>query len=203
MNLDHIFIDLALTSTDPKKGEVIGVALVRTDARGTVRSINGTRTAYSEKIQAEKEIDADSRPIKESVEAMRALILHPSLDPQFIMVAYGNHDRDFLKKAWKEAGETEEIFGDRRAWLDMSQLVWPLAYCDMVSSRDLASVASCFGFTNEQPDTCTGDVELLMRTYWAMMKRFRLALAGEEAVRSAVGDPLSNALGKLGSLVGL
>ncbi len=199
MNIDHIFLDPALTSTDPEKGEVIALAVARTDHRGTVRTVDGVRAAYSERIRTEKEIDAESRELTEAVRAMRELVCHPSFDDKFVIVAHGNLDRAFLRKAWQKAGEKGEVFG-ARLWLDAAQVAWPLAYSDQVSSSDLTSLASTFGFTNSAPDTCTGDCELLMKTYWAMMRRYRLALVGEGAVRDVVGEGVSGFLGKLGSL---
>lgn len=190
---------------DPARGHVLGIAVVRTDARGNVRTVGeGVKAAYSERIESDGESDPEARDFEDAIQAMRALVMGPSFDPQFIVVSHGAAlDREFLRRAWQRCGNDGEIFGERRAWLDMNQIVWPLAYCDMVSSRDLASVASVFGLTNTAPDTCTGDCELLVRTYWAMMRRYRLAMVGEQTAREAIGETLGGALGKLGSLIGV
>lgn len=79
-----------------------------------------------------------------------------------------------------------------KTWLDISQLAWPLGYCDMISNRDLDTLCKHFGavVAHDAAGTMSGNCEALVRVYWAMMQRYRTALIGEEAVRDFGGEAL-------------
>jgi hypothetical protein len=194
VNLDHIFIDLAVSDPDPNKGEILALAVVRTDYKGKVLK------AFSETISTSDEFD--ERRFKTVIGRMQELILAKTFEMSYIVVAYGGDDRRFLRSSWERIAHDEAEVFPRRAWLDVQQLAWPLIFNDMMSDRTLDSLCVQFGISRDAStvDTAMGDCEALVRIYWAMMTRYRGALKGEEMVRQAGGETLAKVRKVVGSL---
>lgn len=193
MNLDHIFIDLAVTDPNPEKGKIIALAAVRTDKRGNVLAAFSDETStggeYSEAL------------FKKSIAAMESAILAKRFEMSYIVVAhFAEVDRRFLTSAYEAA--SLGIPFPKRAWLDTAQMAWPLVYNDMIAERTLDSLCVHFGIERkaETYDTAMGDCEALVRVYWAMMARYRGALQGEELVRNVGGETLAKARKMFGGL---
>ncbi len=190
VNIDHVFIDLALSDVDPAKGHIVGIAAIRTDYRGKVMVCeDGVNAGFSEKVASPVEADPEAVPFIEVYRDLCARVLAPCFDKAYILVAHhAELDRKFLDRA--AAAANISVF-PRKTWIDTLQLVWPFAYHDMVTSRDFDSICRHFGVQNAAPDTAMGDCEALSRLYWRMMSRFEYALRGEAAVRDVVGEPLA------------
>ncbi len=191
MNLDHVFVDVAMTEAKAD-AEVTAIAVVRTDHRGNVLG------AFSEKINCATRREKEDRDYGVVANAIKAELLDPYPDSYIVVAHHAQLDRDVLARAHRLAKRGPELFKGR-AWLDTVQLAWPFAYHDLVSSRDLDTICKAFGITNTAPGTAMGDCEALVRVYWAMMRRLDTALTGEEAVRNMIGEPIA----KLRSIIGI
>jgi hypothetical protein len=175
MNLDHVFIELGLSEDNPELAAVTGMAVVRTDRKGKVLA------AYSDTAKH----DGPVAPIDRLYERVRAEVLKP-YPASYVVVS-------------QHAATYKRILGDRcfpeRPWVDIAQLAWPLGYCDMISARDLDTLSKHFAVSGGEygtDGTMTGNCEILVRVYWAMMQRYRTALLGEEAVRDIGGEALAS-----------
>ncbi len=172
MNLDHVFIELGLSDDNIAAASVTGMAAVRTDRKGKVLA------AYSEacSIRGLDDIDIESVYGKVS-----DTLLKPYPEP-YVVVAQN-------AQAYKGLLGGSCFRG--RAWLDIAQLAWPLGYCDMIPDRSLGTLAKHFMCNVESDGTMSGNCETLVRVYWALMKRYRTALLGEEAIRDIGGETLA------------
>lgn len=192
MNQDHVFIDVGVSHASLDKGEIVGLAAVRTDSKGKVLA------AFAEHVRPSQAVLDEDDDLEECKEArvfekvigdLKNTILdrYPST---YVVVSHGEVDRRFLRQEWERIGERGEVF--TRAWVDTSLLVWPFAYHDMIAARDLNTLCHYFRVENTAPNTVQGDCEALVRVYWAMMKRYKFALLGEEAVRDYGGELLGS-----------
>jgi DNA polymerase III alpha subunit (gram-positive type) len=198
MNCDHVFVDLAVTHPNPRIGQIIGIAAVRTTGKGKVLD------AFSEKIRPTTALTEDERrhldiiedypseganAFRDVIKSMKKCVLSDRYESLYIVVAtHADTDRAYLK------GYTEdkaEVFAGR-AWLDILAISWPLVYNDQISDRGFDSLCKHFQVENTAPNTATGDCEALVRVYWALMKRYKTALGGEEILREIGGGPLEN-----------
>jgi len=197
MNLDHVFIDLAVTHPNPRIGQIIGIAAVRTNHKGKPLA------AFSEKIKIQTELSSEeikhignyvdsamTDSFVDVIKSMKAVILDESkYESTYMVVAtHAEVDRSFLKNYTEEK---TEVFS-RKPWLDILALAWPLCFLDMISDRSFDSLCKHFKVENTAVDTATGDCEALVRVYWALIKRYRTALGGEEILREIGGNPLEN-----------
>ncbi len=193
MNQDHVFIELVLSDPSPNQGVILGLAAVRTDKKGKVLA------AFSERVKAtgkggviDAEMDEESEwkydhAFKDVWKGLTRCILDDGFDSSFIVVArYADLYRRFLR----EALDNKEPF-PKKAWLDIIQLSWPLAYNDMVSDRSFDTLCKHLDVENLAPDTATGNSTALVAAYWKLMSRYKLALLGEETVRGIGGEPLA------------
>lgn len=174
MNLDHIFIELALSEDNIEAASVTGMAAVRTDRKGKVLA------AYSESCSIRGLVDTDVEGLYGNLSSA-LLVPYPA---QYVIIA-------------QHANAYKGLLGPNRfrgkTWLDIAQLAWPLGYCDMISNRDLDTLCKHFELApNVQDGTMSGNCEALVRVYWAMMKRYKTALIGEEAVRDYGGEALAS-----------
>lgn len=194
MNLDHVFIDLAVSDPDPEKGEIVAMAVVRTDHQGKVLA------AFSDTCGSDHSFDEPR--FAQCIHRMQDTILAKNLQVSYIVVAHGPDDRRFLRAAYGRLKEKDSEVFPKRSWLDTSQLAWPFVYNDMASERTLESLCVHFGvpFDPETADSAMGDCERLVRLYWTMMGRYRLALKGEQMARDVGGDLFGRASSFLGKL---
>lgn len=194
MNLDHVFIDVAVTHPDPAKGHVVGIAVARTDRRGKVLGAHFDRVLPPVEKRESKEFESsdydDARDYREVIETLREKLIAP-FDPSYIIVAeFSDMKRAHLRKASERAKLDGEVFPGR-GWLDILQLCWPLAYHDMIPTRELASLCHHFGVENAEPNTSRGNCAAMTAVYWRMMSRYSTALMGEEMVRGYIGEPIN------------
>jgi len=174
MNLDHVFVELGLSEDNIEAASVTGMAAVRTDRKGTILA------AYSESCSIRGLVEADMESVYGN---LSATLLKP-FPGQYVVVA-------------QHASAYKTILGPTyfrgKTWLDIAQLAWPLGYCDMIPDRSLDTLCKHFGMpiSPEAEGTMSGNCEALVRTYWAMMKRYRSALLGEEALRDFGGETLA------------
>ena len=173
MNLDHVFLELALSEENIAAASVTGLAACRTDRKGKVLA------AYSETCSIR---GLDSIDIEAVYEKVNGVLLRPYPEPYVIVAQHAQAYKGLLGPS---------IFRGR-AWLDIAQLAWPLGYCDMIPDRNLDTLAKHFGvFVEDTAGTMSGNCESLCRVYWAMMKRYRTSLLGEEAIRDFGGETLA------------
>lgn len=173
MNLDHVFLELALSDENIAIASVTGLAAVRTDRKGKVLA------AYSESCEIR---GLDSIDIDAVYQKVDSILLRPYAEPYVVIAQHA--------QAYKGSLGLSVFRG--RTWLDIAQLAWPLGYCDMIPDRNLDTLAKHFGvYVKETSGTLSGDCESLCRVYWAMMKRYRMSLLGEEAIRDFGGEALA------------
>lgn len=177
MNLDHIFLDIS--HVDRK---ITAIALVRTDRKG--KKIIAT---FQDEV-------CELTPIVDVIAGIKKKILNTAFGNTYVVVS---HFAETDKQLLRENGVSELFIG--RAWIDPSQIAWPFVYHDLAGERSLEALCAFFNVTNPDPDTATGNCEALVRLYWAMMGRYKLALTGEEAVRELGGDVFQ----KVTSILGL
>ena len=172
MNLDHVFIELGLSENNIAVASVTGIAVVRTDRKGKVLA------AYSEACSIRGLDDIDIETVYSKVEST---LLKPYSEP-YVIIAQHAH-------AYKGVLGSTCFRG--RAWLDIAQLAWPLGYCDMIPDRNLDTLAKYFNCATLSDGTMSGNCETLVRIYWAMMKRYKTSLLGEEVIRDIGGETLA------------
>ena len=174
MNLDHIFLEVGLSDENASLASVTSMAAVRTDRKGKVLA------AYSEEVSIRGLEDA---PLEKLYQNLAGSILGPYSSDYVVISQHSNIYKGLLQK--------NHFRG--RPWLDIAQLAWPLGFCDMISNRDLDTLCKHFEVKakSEEEGTISGNCEALVRVYWAMMKRYRAALIGEEAIRDFGGEALA------------
>lgn len=101
---------------------------------------------------------------------------------QYVIISQSNRFKHVLTGQW---------FKDK-TWLTISQLAWPLYYSDMISDTEFDTICKHFSIDDCPDDDIEGNCEALVRVYWALMKRYRTALIGEEAVRDFGGEALAS-----------
>jgi len=205
MRQEHIFFDIETSSLDPKKGEILEMAAIRTDRRGNILATT------SDKIKPTKPVDDDAARVNgynpeawenaatfpEAMATMRSVLLSPMFDEKFVVVAhFADFDRSFLSNACAEYKEPEPF--EKRAWICTGALAWPLVYSDMISSRSLESLCKHFGIRNPAAHTASGDATATMNVYWAMMRRYSTSLKGEEFARDIGGKTFKTVRDMLG-----
>ncbi len=118
---------------------------------------------------------ADATDIQKS---FSDIILSSRFDEKYILVA---HHAEHVKKLLDVPS--------KRAWICTAQLAWPLVYNDMLASRTLDSTAKYHGILQEGT-TVADEATTTMQLYWEMMRRYKLALSGEEFLRNVGGPKL-------------
>lgn len=177
--MDHIFVDAKM------RDNIFDISMIRTDRKGAIR------TSYSDKVTS-------TLPFPVVVNSIKNVILANQYSTQFVVVAhFAEIDRALLRKETDAMGTTELFH--RRAWIDTSQMAWPLTYSGLLSERSLDAVSKHFEVVNEAPNTSQGDVHTVMRLYWEMMRRYKTALTAEDAIRTVAGPKFES----LRKMVGL
>ena len=191
MGLDHIFLDLGLTSTD-KDGEITAIAAVRTDSRAKVIASFSDEVRNSTCIRG----DGNAPPgFVEVIDNMLAVICAPNFIKEYVIIgAHHETDRAFIKAAWKgidlkrwtnNGHRIEPFYGHRR--IDILQLAWPLCYNKTLNDGSFECLCHHFEVPNKDPGSTMGDCEALVRCYWKLMNRYKTALYGEGLVREIGG----------------
>ena len=173
---DHIFIDLEVQK---------GLGADRSSASSPIPAAALVRTNASGKVLASVAENAAS------FKTLYAQVVELCTGEGFVVVAVFPETK---KKAFKDACAYYDLSDpfQGRAWLDFSQVAWPLAHAGHITNRSLRSVGEHFRITHDAPGTVTGDVAFLCATYWEMMRRYRTSLVAEEAVRELGGETLAS-----------
>ncbi len=171
-SLDHVFIEVGLSDDNIAAANITGIAAVRTDRKGKVLASHCETCS----IRGLDDIDVDA-----VYQKVNDVLLRPYAE-SYVIVA---------RNAQAYKGVLGPNYFRGRAWLDIAQLAWPLGHCDMIPDRNLDTLAKHFGCKYDEENTMTGNCETLCRVYWEMMKRYRAALLGEEAVRDIGGEALA------------
>lgn len=199
MNKDHVFIDVAVTHPNPRIGQVIAIAAVRTDRKGMLLASYSDRIIPTSEL-SDEEIDhcpngyifsKEGFSFQQVAKALIKSILEPFDKSYYVIAVDAATDKEFLKEGWKKNGCKQPAKLLTNRWLDVLQVSWPLVHSDMIPDASFDSLCTHFQIVNPAPDTATGDCEALVKVYWAMMNRFRAALTGEEVIRQAGGKPLA------------
>lgn len=183
MNVDHVFIALNTSNSNPKIGHITDLAVVRTSRTGRVLC------AYSDIVQPTgKAYEYRGRPF--------AHVMHDLLDKvitpysKFMMVsAQAETDKTFIRSAWKLAKLGPAQFHNH-PWCDILSLTWPLAFHDLIPENTVEAASAHFGLDYNETsieEKCAS----LTRLYWAVMQRYRTSLLSEEAIRDMGGRPLA------------
>jgi hypothetical protein len=192
--LDHIFVDVQTSMADPRKGEIISLAMVRTTSAGKPVASHSALIAPVGEVTA-KEYDRekwiDAIPYGAAARAFENIILDGQFESKPIIVGHSaDGHRAALRLAQDGLGKAEFFAG--RAWACTSHMAWPLVYAGIVPSRSLEAVAKYFGVVNKAPNTTQGNVVACLETYWAMMRRYRTALTAENFIDTMGGDTVKH-----------
>ena len=190
--MDHIFIDLGLTSTD-KDGEITAIAAVRTDGKGKVLA------SFADDVQSALTPRSRFLPFVDVMDHCLSTILAPHFSKEYVIVAtHADIARAFLKTEWKgidlkrwtNNGHRIEPFSGRN-WIDILQIAWPMCYNEKIKDRDFETLCLYFGVHNKEPGSALGDCEALVRCYWKLMHTYKIALFGEGLIREIGGKGYS------------
>ena len=191
MSQDHIFIDVETSSLDVKTAEIIDIAVIRTDGEGSILA------SITDKIKPIKAVEEGAAkvngynerdwqnavPFNVAIDSIHSSIIRGRTD-KFVLVAhFAEFDRACIETSLSRTNIVQANPFAGRAWIDTAQLAWPLVYNGVIKSRSLAALAKFYGFENEAEHTASGDAEVMCKTYWAMMGRFKIAQGVERNVR--------------------
>jgi len=188
---DHVFIDLETSGFDPDSDEILEIGAIRTDSKGNIIA------SYCDKVLPTKPVDdqaarvngytveswSSAIPIATALDSLKRTLLDGRTDKIVVVAHFADFDRSFLRVACEKAGIKSPFEG--RAWICTGQLVWPLAFSQIIQSRKLSSLCEYFGVTNTAPHTATGDVTATAEVYWAIMRRSIPALKAESMIHDS------------------
>ena len=192
MNQDHIFIDVTPSNLGVK-AEIIDIAVIRSDRKGAVLKAFATRVAPHGPVDQAggsgyTELEwRDAVPFKSAMNMIRQMLLTP-FSAEYVVVA---NRVEVCRSILRRLNDDSEFFSNRR-WLDMQQLAWPLVANDIVPNCSLQALSQHYSLPFESGTGADGNCTALARCYWAMMRRYRAALLGEEMARELIGEPLIN-----------
>lgn len=201
--MDLIFIAGAPSSLNLKDAELIEVALVRASRTAGRLNRAAVQSAYTTRILPTKEVTEAARRLSEYNEAewaqaidfnaalrqLRANILE-GFNGQYTVIAYRSELlRPILRNECSRVGASDEIFAGR-AWIDIGQLAWPLVDGGLIPSRDLETLATYFDVGLASPRNTADMCSAMAAVYSEMMRRYRTALTGEQALRDVGGETL-------------
>lgn len=178
MNLDYLFFVATQES-----GRITAIAAIRTGPDGKVQAAYSSKTTITG-------LDA-TRGVLQGMQAE----LVTGMSAQYVVVSFfAEHDRPTLKRESERLGFKTEIFPGR-TWISLSQLTWPLAFADLISERSLKEMCRYYKVEYNVKDA-EEECKTLMKVFGILMRRYRTALIGEDAV-SEVAGPTFEGLRKL------
>lgn len=201
--MDLLFIVGAPSSLHLKDAELIDVALVRVERTTGRVGKKSVQAAFTTRIQPVGEVTEDARKLSEYSEAdwtdgfgfnvalkqLKANVLDGFHD-RYTVIAYRSELlRPILRNECARLGASEEVFAGR-AWIDIGQLAWPLVDGGLVPSRDLETLAAYFGVALPSARNVADMCSAMVSVYAEMMRRYRTALTGEQALREVGGETL-------------
>lgn len=207
--MDHIFLCIRYTSHEVHP-EVTEIAAVRTNGYFSAVRPNTAIAAFTTKVQpkvchidiqeGEKHYNVlewkNAPDFRVAINQLKKSILRESFSHKYVVVTqYLEITKSILRRDCQSVGE--ELFPSERAWLDINQLVWPLVVNHLIDNRKLETLAQYLNIPYQNTDTA--DVcSVLVHVYNALMRRYKTALIGEEAMRDFGGETLQ----KLRDMVG-
>lgn len=169
MNLDYVFY-----CAPQESGRITSIAAIRTGPDGKVQ------TAYSSKTTITG-LDA-TRGVLQGLQAE----LVTGMPSTYVVVSFfAEHDRPTLKRESERLGFNAEIFPGR-TWISLSQLAWPLAFSDLIAERSLKEMCRYYKVEHQVSDA-EEECKTLMKVFGVLMRRYRTALIGEDAVSEVAG----------------
>jgi len=188
---DHVFIDLETSSLDATTGEIIEVAAIRTDCKANILA------TYTDKIQPTKPVEesaarlnhytkeswANAVPFLQAMDGLTKTIIGDRGDKVIVVAHFAEFDRSFLNASCDRYNIKSPFAG--RGWICTGQLVWPLAFCEILHSRKLQALCDYFKVENDAPHTAMGDVTATAQVYWKIMRRMVPVFKAESAIHGS------------------
>lgn len=171
----HIFIYAQSTSSG-KDARISEIAAVRVPGFGPYKKEHVQATFH--------DTNANPRLLQDLYACM------VTSDP-FVLVSYNREVTRALLRIENEKTQTEDKFLGR-AWLDVSDLSWPLLVSGQVASRNIETLSKHFGVAIGSHSDSADMVTALLQIYGSMMRRYATALKGESMVREVGGASLAN-----------
>jgi DNA polymerase III epsilon subunit-like protein len=200
--MDHVFIKVVCTSQDVDEADIVEIAAIRTDRKGSilgtatsmVRPNRDVENAVIKRLGYEPADVLDAPRFTWAAEHIRTTLLGARYaNEEFITVGHFAEyvERPVLRRECKRIS-IPELFGIG-LWVDTGAMAWPLVECDLVSQRTLIALARHYHIiTSELPPTAISEVAMLSQIYWEMMRRYKTSLRVEETVRSYGGPTLES-----------
>ena|SRR5271166_7130408 len=168
--LDYVFFDLARGA----RGEPSEVSTIRTDRKGSVLATRG-------------DVLAEGLTLSSALSGIERAILKP-FGTEYMVVSHLGYPPD----------DVRGVLGDR--WIFTSQLAYPLLHAESIASLRLPVVAAYFKVEYDAKNPSSeASVRTVRAIFFEMMRRYRTALIGEEALTHFQGE----AVGKLRKLFGV
>lgn len=171
--MNHVFI-YALPTSQDKGARIAEIAAVRAKGFGPYRKDSVQATFH------------DTNENAKLLSTMYESMVTPE---PFVLVSYNREiTRALLRIEQEKSGTEDKFYG--RAWLDVSDLSWPLLVSGQVPSRTIETLSKHFGVTIGSHSDSADIVTALLQIYGSMMRRYATALKGESMVREAGGSTL-------------
>ena len=193
MTQDHIFIDLETSGPEPAENCIIEIAAIRTDPQGKILATYTDKIMPSVKVSDEaRKVNgyapdkwADAVSLSMALHGLNKTLLDGRSDKYVVVAHFAEFDKHFLTSDCVR--NSLPLPFPKRAWIDTGQIIWPLAFVGAIKSRSLESICAHLGIVNESPHTAPGDCLALCKMYWAIMRRYSVALAASEAAHNKWG----------------
>lgn len=178
--MDHIFLMVKASSMKMKEANIIEIASIRTNGQLGSITKRSVLAAFT----------SDVSDFKSTVKELEKNILD-KFDNKYVVVTHiSDITKTLLRNGYEKNNIKTELF-DGRAWVDINQLAWPLVASGIIPNRQLQTIAKHFELAYSETDSadlCT----VLVNIYGHMMRQFKTALIGEEAVRDFGGETFKN-----------
>jgi len=136
------------------------------------------RTTFRGKVMAETRGDWPY-----IAKGIQSNILVP-FDPRCIVVGYRT---DLVKPAM-----TAEGLFVHRAWIDLAQLMWPLAWSNLIEGKRTLDELCRYLNLDCNTSNADGEVRTIGSCFELLMRRYRTALVGENAMTDIGGETLES-----------
>lgn len=170
--IDHIFFDAVV-----EEDRITELAAIRTNRKGDL-----VLASYSDPIKKDDETNVLGVSLDVAMKSLKEIILSKKFDSTYIVVGF-SHPK-------VEAERFRKVLDG--GWLYLSHLAWPMVSAQLIPSLSLESIAKSHGVFNAASGTAAGNVSCIANTYWRMMRRYKTALAAEEAARKLGGNTLES-----------
>lgn len=180
---DHIFIDIKI---DGKTGEI---SAIRTNDEGKHIA------AYSDAFTIQDD-DKERVSFKTAINGFESIVLKGRSERFVVVCHFMEYARTALHSLIKEKGISDPFVG--RSWVDIGQLAWPLFYEQMITDRNIATLARYYGIDDPNAGTSDKRCYLISEIYFRMMRRYAIAQRVESGVRGVGGNLVEKVLTRFG-----